>query len=538
MTTVSTQGPRRGMSLLWLALISAMGTALRVISLNNRSFWLDEATSVRQASWSLAEMFAWMAHNVHPPLFHTLLHYWIVYFGSSEVSVRTYALTWGLAAIPLAYWVGTSLFDRRVGLASAAILAFAPYFIWYSQEARMYTMLLVFALVSTGALWNALRRRHFVWWSLYAISVGAGLVTQYFFVFLLAGHMLYYLIYEIPAALAHAQDTGTRHRPWNPLGWFSDIPTLGPLVATLVVAAIPLALWLPYVFQHPELLRGVSGAFNYGGAPPQIGLHFDSQALVLAEWLFGFHSSDVMSGIVASWPLLVTAAFIAGGLARKASPPTRYLLLTAVTGVAAISLLGVWQPIVLEVRYYIAVSVPLVIVLAKGFTDMRRQSMIAVAAIALVIAGAAWTDQSYNPDSVVKWDNRAAMGIVADGYRPGDAVLLLPYFVSSIPQYYLPPQVYSQVQPLPKFDRFGKERNRPEQLAQDLDRLVGFAPRVWVIATWQETPQIALDRRHVGEWLVSEGYRATADDRLRKIRVTLYEGKRKSSFFRSEGATP
>ncbi len=529
---------KRGWSLFWLLLIFGVGTALRVISLNNRSFWLDEATSVRQASWSLQEMFAWMAHNVHPPLFHTLLHYWIAYFGSSEVSVRSYALLWGLAAIPLAYWVGASLFDRRTGLFSAAILAFSPYFIWYSQEARMYTMLLVFALASTGALWKALRGRHFRWWALYALAVGAGLVTQYFFVFLLAGHLFYYLLYEVPEAWAAARAAGSSRSPWNPLRWFADVPTLGPLLASLVVAAIPLALWLPYVFQHPELLRGVSGAFNYGGEPPRVGLHFDSQALVLAEWLFGFHSSGVMRSIVASWPLLVTASFIAGGLARKAPPAMRFLLLTAATGVAAISLLGVWQPIVLEVRYFMPVSAPLVIVLAKGLSKMRRGPLFTVAAIALLIAGVAWTDQSYNPDSVVKWDNRAAMGIVADGYRPGDAVLLLPYFVTSVPQYYLPPDVYAQVEPLPKFNRFGRERNRPAQLAEDLDRIVGFAPRVWVIATWQETPQIALDRQHTDEWLLSEGYRATQDHRLHKIRVTLYEGERESNFFQGGGVSP
>jgi uncharacterized membrane protein len=531
MESEGAQDHSRGRGLVLLALVFALGAALRVASINTRSFWLDETTSVRQASWPLGEMVAWMAHNVHPPLFHTLLHYWIGAFTSSEISVRGFALIWGLAAIPLAYWVGSVLFERRVGLFSAGIVALSPFFIWYSQEARMYTMLLVFALLATGAFWRALRHGGARWWLLYALAAGAGLVTQYFFAFLIAGHLVYYALHEMPDALRAAREAGTERSRRGPLRLLADVPTLGPLLLSAVVALIPLGVWLPYVFQHPELLRGVSGAFNYGGVPPELGVHFDSQALVLAEGLFGFHAEDVMRSLVAAWPLLVTGAFVVGGLARRATRRTQFLIVSAVTGLGAISLLGMWQPIVLEVRYFTAVCVPLVILIAKGFCDLRPTVMRGVLAVVLVVAAVAWVDQSYNPDSVTKWDNRAAMGIVADGYHPGDVILLLPYFVSSVPQYYLPPNVYAQVQPLPLFDRYGKERNSTTQLAEDLTRKVGYARRVWVIATWQETPQIALDRQHVGEWLTSQRYRVAGDHQLHRIRVTLYEGQPQGDFF-------
>ena len=89
-----------------LSAITLVGVFLRILTLNSRSFWLDEATSVRQASWDLPVIFDRMSANVHPPLFHILLHYWIRIFGRTEIAVRSYPLFFGILAIPLAYWAG------------------------------------------------------------------------------------------------------------------------------------------------------------------------------------------------------------------------------------------------------------------------------------------------------------------------------------------------------------------------------------------------------------------------------------------------
>ena len=121
----------------WIAFaLTAAGAVLRLSTLNTRSFWLDEATSVRQAGWSIPVMLEWMAHNVHPPLFHTLLHFWMVAFGRAELVVRLFSVMWGLAAIPLVYWAARSFYDRRTSLIAAAVVTLSPFFIWYAQEAR------------------------------------------------------------------------------------------------------------------------------------------------------------------------------------------------------------------------------------------------------------------------------------------------------------------------------------------------------------------------------------------------------------------
>lgn len=494
----------------WSALaLTLAGAALRLSTLDTRSFWLDETTSVRQASWSIGEMLAWMAHNVHPPLFHTLLHYWILAFDRSEISVRGFAVAWGIAAIPLAYWAARALYDRRVALVATAIVALSPFFIWYAQEARMYTMMLVFALVSTGALWRALERGRARWWVLYSLATGAGMMTMYFFGFLVLGQAAYVLL------------GGERGRLRIVLRW----------AASIAVASLPLAWWIPRVLAHRELLRGVTGAFNYGGTPPVFGAHFNELILVPVQWAFGFHSEFATRDLVAMWPLLITLVFVSAGLARRVSPRTWFVIASGVGGAIAITVLGLWQPIVLEARYYTAVTVPLVILAARAIAEIRPPSRGMLVTVLLIIAAVSWADQSFNPDSIVKWDNRVAMGIVADSFQPGDTILLIPNFVSSIPEYYLPPDAYAAVREVPQFDAKGLPRNSPAKLAEDLSRQVGPSSRVWLIATWQDIPQIALDRTHTAEWLVGQGFVQKGDHELHRVRVTLYEIAKPPGFF-------
>lgn len=527
----------RGRAALMLALITLLGAALRLATLNTRSFWLDETTSVRQALWPYAVLIDEMSQNVHPPLFHFLLHNWIIAFGKSEIAVRSFAVTLGLIAMPLMYWAGVALYNRRVGLIATGIIAFSPFFVWYAQEARMYTLMLVFAILSTGSMWRALETNRLRWWALYAFATAAGTMTQYFFAFLVAGQGAYLFFYVLPHGESIAARAGQRRFTWRrPWRIFRDVPQLGGWLVAMFFAALPSAWWLPKVFERSTsyALKGFTQPINYGWSPPGFGLHFNELISVPVEWAFGFHSTLVMRDLVAMWPLLITLAFLSIGYAERISPKTWYLVAGGIGGSVAIVLISLWQPI-LEARYFTAVTVPLVILSARFLSSMKRGAFRVAVALMLLIALVGWTDQSFNPDNIIKWDNRQAMAIVSNGFKPGDVILLIPFFVSSIPEYYLPPNAYSAVNKVPGFDSRGRVRNAIPELNTDLTREVGPSQRVWVVATWQDTPLIAADRAHTGDFLVSEGFHVGGDWQLHQIRVTLYERPRPGNFFINPG---
>jgi len=131
-----------------LALILVVGLVLRLIQIGSDGLWLDEAYSVALANMSIIDMVRATAGDVHPPLYYFLLHYWVMAFGDSEIAVRLLSVVFGIAAIPVIYELGRLLFNREAGLVGALVLALSVFQIFYSQDARMYSLLVLLSLLS------------------------------------------------------------------------------------------------------------------------------------------------------------------------------------------------------------------------------------------------------------------------------------------------------------------------------------------------------------------------------------------------------
>lgn len=121
--------------------ILTIGLVLRSISLN-QSLWLDEAINVLATTqYSFLGMITEYAKaDFHPPLFFIILWPWIKLFGSSEIAVRIPSIIFGLLAIYIVYLIGKKIYSERLGLISGFLLAINPLHIYYSQEARMYSL--------------------------------------------------------------------------------------------------------------------------------------------------------------------------------------------------------------------------------------------------------------------------------------------------------------------------------------------------------------------------------------------------------------
>src|SRR5581483_10632015 len=121
-----------------LALI--LGLGLRLISLN-QSLWLDEATSALTTKMSLRYFFfQFITGDFHPPLYYLTLRPWSTLFGSSEIALRSLSVLFGTATIYLVYLIGRKMFNEEVGIITALLLATSSLHVYYSQEARMYSM--------------------------------------------------------------------------------------------------------------------------------------------------------------------------------------------------------------------------------------------------------------------------------------------------------------------------------------------------------------------------------------------------------------
>ena len=185
------QGTRDGIPvLLWLIL--AAGALLRLYALAAESFYFDEAYSVWAAGHSAGWLIKVSTERIFPPLYYLLLHFWLP-LGKSEFAVRLLSVVFGLVSILGIYAVAKQLFDTRVGLLSALLLAISPLHLWYSQEARMYMVLLTLGLCSVTFLLLSLREGRRWHWLAYVLSTALAMNTHYFTLFLAVFENVYAL---------------------------------------------------------------------------------------------------------------------------------------------------------------------------------------------------------------------------------------------------------------------------------------------------------------------------------------------------------
>jgi 4-amino-4-deoxy-L-arabinose transferase-like glycosyltransferase len=141
-------------SLILLAIL-ILAAALRIFDLQTESLWNDELSSwARSDRDSLAEVIELgVKPDRHPPGYQALLYAEMQLFGESELSLRVPSAIAGTLAVLFVYLIGKRLYCESAGLLAAAILAFSYYPLYYSQEARAYSLLL-FSTLATFYYWH------------------------------------------------------------------------------------------------------------------------------------------------------------------------------------------------------------------------------------------------------------------------------------------------------------------------------------------------------------------------------------------------
>ena len=172
-----------------LLAIVALGGALRFHQIGSKGLWLDESFSVWLGWQPVGRMLAWLINiDQHPPLYYTLLHFWML-LGDNAANVRAFSALCGTLTIPVVYLLGRRLANHThlpppagglrgedapaggseggdapagglrgedarpvVGLLAALLLAVSPFHVRFAQETRMYTLLTLNASLALYAL--------------------------------------------------------------------------------------------------------------------------------------------------------------------------------------------------------------------------------------------------------------------------------------------------------------------------------------------------------------------------------------------------
>ncbi len=521
--------------------LTIVGAALRLWTVTSRGLWLDEASQIGQFSGTVLETIASQVGGTHPPLYHVLMHFWTHWFGVSEVALRGMSLTIGVISIPVAYWAATTIYDRRVGLITTLVVALSPFHIWYSQEARMYSMLFLFGLLSLATFVTALRENHWYRWLAYGVVTLLGLFTQYFFLLLVGGQFLYYFFIELAGRLKRLRAERRDLVLWRkPLGTFTYVPTLAPWMTTMGILASCVVLWMDWaVFFPPEgEARMVSSlthtGLGYGAPSPSLAPRFNDIGMTIVEVVTGFHAPWVVYGLVAMWPILIYVALLTLGRGKSMRPQSLFLLFSLIGGTAVIWTLGQWQGVVLLSRYLMAMSAAGAILVGVMFDSIGARPRWVLLGLGVVLALAAWYNQSWDGQSMGRYQNREAFIYITKNYQSGDVVIYEPFYIDDLADYYLPKSIRSSG--FPMFSATGVFRDSAELMSQDLDRVVGPAQRVWVVRSFQNVEDIESNARKVDRWFKNNGYERAEHIELNKVEILRFEGDgSRTSPFATEG---
>jgi len=140
---------------LTVILVGILATITLSYHLSYRSFWYDEADSIDYAAYPIQTIHQCPDKGAMPVYFW-LLALWIRIVGCSELAVRTLTVIFGVSAVLLLLKLGEKLYDRRTGISAACLLAMAPMFVMFGQNARQHVPAMAPALFLLIEAWDQL----------------------------------------------------------------------------------------------------------------------------------------------------------------------------------------------------------------------------------------------------------------------------------------------------------------------------------------------------------------------------------------------
>jgi mannosyltransferase len=349
--------------------VTTVAALLRFVTLGMQSYHHDEivtATRVLGGSFGKAMDVVGYSESA-PPLYYALAWIWTQVTGTGEFGLRAISALAGVATVPVAYLIGRELRGNRAGVLGAALVAVNPMLLWYSQEARAYSLLALLCALSLLYCVRALRggeRRDVILWGLFS---ALALATHYFALFPLVAE--FFLLLR------------RRRRP--------VLPGIG-IIALGALALAPLAIH-QMSYNHAEWI----GRFTLGHRLWETA----------ATFLTG-ETGDIIGGperpALAFLPLALSLAAFALLALRASREERRAASVPLLVGLTAIgiplllALVSASKDYVLA-RNLLPALVPLLVVVAIALTAERARRLgtaVAAALLAYSLGFCVWVDFS------------------------------------------------------------------------------------------------------------------------------------------------
>lgn len=419
----------------------AVGTILRLYDLGN-GLWFDEIlTLVAYARAPLGEIVATFDSQNQHLLYSITSHLSIELFGESAWALRLPAVLFGVGSLAGLFWFGSLVTGRWEALLATAFLTFSYHHIWFSQNARGYTGLLLWGILASGFFLQLLesgsgRAR---WKPVvgYVSTAALALYTHATAAVILAAHGLIWLVL-----------LSRRGRIRSPAAWM-------PAVAFLFTATLALQLYALVLPQFVETLT----------APTMEGMATDWKNPI---WFLAESVRQLARGIPGGLLALAAGALIGSiGLVsylRRSPVITAVMIGPATLMVVTLVVLehNLWPRLFFfSAGFALLIVVRGLVVATRAVLPESRRRWAPAAVGVLALATAATVPRAWGP----KQDYLGALEYVERARGPADAVVVVD--MSRLP-----------------YERYLREDWIAVEGARDLERVEGTHERTWVLYTF------------------------------------------------------
>ncbi|GAB4149041.1 MAG: hypothetical protein OHK0017_12410 [Patescibacteria group bacterium] len=471
-------------TLVWLFLVSCI-LAIIFIEVKYQfplSLRLDESQSLWQVSHTPSKILEIVSSDVHVPLYHLLLHYWVLVFGFSVESARSMSLLFAIFSIPAMYLLGWQAFGRKIpALFSVFLLSISPIFNWYGSEIRMYSLLVLISILNQFFYLRIYRKPSNWAWLGFALTSLLGIYTHYFFWLLVGVNALFFIL---------------NLEKFGGLKSFQKYCLLG---LGLILSFTP---WIYLLLSNgtasntkPNLIQPTSvDIFN-----------------LYSQFLFGFINESFNSLIVSMWPVVILVVFLLLQRKRVNSLKAEFKYFMAVIAVptALAYLISLaYRPVFLS-RYLILVVPSLLLTISYTLFTFRSRigDFLKLGLLVIILFG--FFEQTVNAYSPVKEDYIQVVTYLEMKVTTNQVIAITaPFTIYPFEYYY---RGHQKVVTIPDWDRYGP------------NSIPGFDQQVFNL----QIKQLSRDYNQI--WIVysyNQGY----EDSIRNYMRGNYKLVEKSTF--------
>ncbi len=381
----------------------ALGLCLRLFLINGGIDLDESVTEYVSSSQSLNELISRIVHyEFGPPLYFYLIMLWRKVTPDQAIYLALPSLFFGLLLIPITYLLAKKLTDsNKIAIVSALFCALSPLAMFYSREARVYSL---------SSCLNAITAYFYIKWlkdkkksSLVGLAICACLVTYthylgfYFLALLIFGAFVYCVVEKKTS------------------DFFKSIP----------IFFIPAAFFLPWL----SCMKEHMSVGTYWVEPTPLGNWWQ----VLASNIAALSPAPWVLGVFFSIPVILV--FLVLWLKKKLELPKSEIAFLLAIVIPPVILIGYITPFILGYcRYMMPFASFAWIIFATLFSKSLKPKMLVAL---LVVLGLFNSYEAYSLGSLNRSGLRQLAHDIRDNHFGDNLYLVLPDFDVYTLRYYL-----------------------------------------------------------------------------------------------------